>query len=179
MGQSASAGSNFAFLVEHHPGLVDLGAQAERLLHVDAAASITKVRLLAEALAQATAAHIGVFVDRREGQNELLHRLRNERMVTAEVDQAFHAIRKAGNAAAHDNAGTAGDAVKQLRLGHVVAVWFHRTFSKDRLSFKPAAFIVPPPPVDPTERLRAELAALKAATDSVSDHRYKARSLCW
>ena len=140
-----------------------LGSSAELLFHVDPPASISKVRVLAEVLAQLAAARMGVYVDRREAQIDLLRRLRDKGIVTADVYDAFHAIRKAGNAAAHDNSGTASDALSQLRLGYFVAVWFHRTLSKDRLSFKPPGFTVPRPPEDATARLRAELATLKNA----------------
>jgi len=140
-----------------------LGSQAELLFHVDPPASITKVRLLAEDLAQLAAARCSLFVDRREAQLDLLRRLRDKGVVTADVYDAFHAIRKAGNAAAHDNAGTSGEALSQLRLAFFIAVWFHRSFSKDRLTFKQPAFAVPRPPEDPTTRLRAELATLKNA----------------
>ncbi|MBX7190766.1 MAG: type I restriction-modification system endonuclease [Sandaracinaceae bacterium] len=158
-----TSSTNFGFLVEHHPRLVMLGSQAELLFHVDPPASITKVRLLAEDLAQLAAARAGLFVDRREAQVDLLRRLRDKGLVTADVHDAFHAIRKAGNAAAHDNAGTSGEALSQLRLAFVVSVWFHRTFSKDRLTFKQPAFVVPRPPEDAAARLRAELSALKNA----------------
>ncbi len=140
-----------------------LGSSAELLFHVDPPASISKVRMLAEDLAQLAAARMSLYVDRREAQIDLLRRLRDKGIVTAEVHDAFHAIRKAGNAAAHDNSGTASDALSQLRLGYFVAVWFHRTLSKDRLTFKPPGFTVPRPPEDATARLRAELATLKNA----------------
>lgn len=112
--------------------LVALGARAEVLFHVDPASSISKVRLFAELLAQLAAARCSLFVDRREPQLELLRRLRDRGVIADEVDQAFHAIRKAGNAAAHDNSGTEGEALSQLRLARTLAVWLHQTFSRDR-----------------------------------------------
>ncbi|MBN8613744.1 MAG: hypothetical protein J0L92_24320 [Deltaproteobacteria bacterium] len=53
-----------------------LGSSAELLFHVDPPASISKVRMLAEDLAQLAAARMGVYVDRREAQIDLLRRLR-------------------------------------------------------------------------------------------------------
>jgi type I restriction enzyme R subunit len=156
---------NFGFLAEHEPMLVALGAQAELLFTVDPAASIAKIRLFSELLAQEAAARCAVYTTREEPQLDRLRRLRERSIFTADVEQAFHTIRKAGNAAAHDNAGDASEALTQLRLARSLGVWFHRTFSRQR-TFSPPPFAIPRPPEDATARLRAELETLKAALAS-------------
>ncbi|HEX7481626.1 MAG TPA: type I restriction-modification system endonuclease [Polyangiales bacterium] len=155
------ASSNFAFLAKHDRRLVLLGEAAERAFHNDPVASITHLRRLAEALAQAAAAHVGIYTDEREDQLNRLRRLRDAGVLTPETAELFHALRKAGNAAVHDGAGDAGSALHALKLGRTLAIWFYRSFTRDP-SFKPGPFLPPQPPDDATGALRDELAALRA-----------------
>lgn len=156
------ASANFGFLAQYEVGLVSLAAQAETLFAIDPAASIGKTRLLAELLAQESAARIGLYTTREEPQSDLLRRLRDRGALPREVEDYFHSIRRAGNEAVHRNAGDHGAALHALKLARVIAVWFVRSFGKDR-SFKPAPFEPPRLPADATDALRAELAELRDA----------------
>jgi hypothetical protein len=65
-----------------------------------------------------------------------------------------------GNAAIHEGAGTAGEALTALKAARQLAVWFRRSFLSDP-GFRPGPFLPPAPPVDATVELRAELATLR------------------
>lgn len=156
------ASPNFGFLREHEEGLVLLAAQAETLFAVDPVASITKLRLFGEVLAQEAAARLGLYTSREENQSDLLRRLRDRGGLGRDVEDYLHAIRRAGNAAVHQNQGDHGTALYTLKIARAAAVWFHRSFSKDR-TFKPPPFEPPRPPVDATDALRSEIAVLRDA----------------
>ena len=139
-----------------------LASQAEVLFPIDPVASIGKLRLFAELLAQEAAARVGVFTSREEAQLDRLRRLRDRGAIAGEAEQAFHAIRKLGNAAIHDNAGDHGAALHALKLAHALGVWFERSFGKGK-AFKAPPFEPPRAPVDASAALRAEVDQLRAA----------------
>jgi type I restriction enzyme R subunit len=152
---------NFAFLATHDERLVVLGTQAERLFADDPHAALTKLRLFAELLAQRAAANAGLYSSYQEGQAELLARLVARGILTRDVADLFHRLRKAGNAATHEFQGDAREALHQLRMARELGVWFHRAFGAAK-GWAPGAFVPPPDPKKETEELAGELARLRA-----------------
>src|SRR5262249_12871558 len=67
--------SNYDFLADHDPRLVVLGAEAERQFAEFPVACIGTLRRFGEILAQRAAAKVGVLVDPREAQADVLSRL--------------------------------------------------------------------------------------------------------
>ena len=156
--------ANFGFLRQHDPQIIQLAALAEQLFHIDSNTCIFKLRQYAERLAKLLAANTGLYQSSEESQVELLRRLKLENVISHEVADLFHLIRKAGNKAAHNRGDTnSTDALTLLQTSHQLGIWFHRTFS-DR-NFKSKAFI---PPIDTTAERNAELnAELKAKIEAL------------
>jgi type I restriction enzyme R subunit len=152
--------SNFAFLTVHAPQLVQLGALAERYFRDDSGTAIFKLRQFAELLSRTIAAHHALYLGERETFEETLRRLSYERIIPKEVADVFHALRKAGNRAAHEAGGNHTDALSALKFARQLGVWFHRTYGKQR-DFKPGPFVPPPEPVDATAALREEIENLR------------------
>ena len=70
---------------------------------------------------------------------------------------SFHALRKTGNAAVHEDRGGHAEALTALKFARSLGVWFHRTYGRQP-TFSPGAFIPPPEPVDATAKpLREEI----------------------
>ncbi|SHK16893.1 type I restriction enzyme, R subunit [Desulfatibacillum alkenivorans DSM 16219] len=152
---------NFNFLDKHDPILVRYASQAERYVFDDPNTALFKLRQFAEVLAQHAAAYSGLYVENEDNLLAIINRLWNRGILTDEVSQLFHQIRKVGNAAVHKNAGTQGEALHQLKFARTLAVWFHKTFGHDP-SFKPGGFVPPPEPKDATQELQEELKHLQA-----------------
>ncbi|HYI12068.1 MAG TPA: type I restriction-modification system endonuclease [Thermoanaerobaculia bacterium] len=148
---------NFAFLAQHDQLFVRYAMLAERYVFEDPNSSLIKQRQLAEALARQAAASIGVDHD---DFASVLRLLRDRNAITAELADVFHFVRKAGNAAAHEGAGTQADALRTLQLTRKLAIWFHRVFSRDK-DFRAGAFVPPPNPEDASKALREELEQLR------------------
>jgi type I restriction enzyme R subunit len=155
---------NFGFLDGHDPLLVSLAALAERYFSDDPVTSLTKLRLFGETLAQHTAANVGLTRLPGEQQLDLLQRLRNNRALTPEVHELFNVIRRTGNAAVHESKGTHRDALHCLKLARQLAIWFHRSFGKNK-TFNPGPFIPPGDAASATKELQAELEKLRKALD--------------
>jgi type I restriction enzyme R subunit len=96
--------SNFGFLGGHDPQLVQLGVVAERYFRDDPGTAIFKLRQFAELLSKTIAARHALFLGERETFEDTLRRLSYERIVPKEAADVFHALRKAGNRAAHEAA---------------------------------------------------------------------------
>ena len=156
--------ANFGFLRQHDPQIIQLAALAEQFFHIDRNTCIFKLRQYAERLAKLIAANTGLYQSSEEAQVELLRRLKLENVISNEVADLFHLIRKAGNKAAHNRGDTnSTDALTLLQTSHQLGIWFHRTFS-DR-NFKSKAFI---PPTDTTAQRNAEInAELKAKIEEL------------
>ncbi len=150
---------NFGFLSAHDAKLVELGARAEGYFSSDPATAIFKLRQFAELLSKLIAAHHAAYPGDRETFEEILRRLSYERIIPKEVSDVFHALRKAGNSAAHEARGTHSDALSALKFARQLGIWFHRTYGKQP-SFRPGPFIPPREPVDASEALRDEISNL-------------------
>jgi type I restriction enzyme R subunit len=155
-----TASPNFAFLAAHDDHLVALGTLAERFFADDPNTCLLKLRQFAELLAQRAAANAGIYSTYEENQVDLLGRLRSRGIVSREVADLFHGVRKAGNAANHSLTGDHREALHQLRIARELAIWFHRAFGGNP-KFSPGPFVPPPDPAKETDALRAELDRLR------------------
>jgi type I restriction enzyme, R subunit len=107
--------SNFSFLSAHDPRLMQLGAFAERYFRDDPGTATIKLRQFAELLSKTVAAHHALYLDERQTFEETLRRLSYERIITKEVADVFHALRKVGNRAAHEASGDHRSALSACR----------------------------------------------------------------
>ena len=121
---SAQRIRNFDFLAHHDSRLAVLGAEAERQFAEFPVACIATLRRFGEILAQRAAAKVGVLVDPKEAQADLLSRLAQRGALPFAPRELFHELRRSGNAAVHDGVGDHREALHQLKqareLGGVV-----------------------------------------------------------
>jgi type I restriction enzyme R subunit len=153
------ASPNFAFLAEHDPLLLRLAMLAERYVFDDPNSSLLKQRQLAELLARKAAANVGIAFT-GDDQVSVIRALRDRNVITAEIADVFHVVRKAGNIAAHEATGTDREALAALQFTRKLAIWFHRAFGRGR-NFKPGPFIPPPNPEDASKALAETLEQLR------------------
>src|SRR5437660_11977901 len=166
--------SNFAFLGRHSPQLPELGALAERYFRDDPGTTIFKLRQFAEFLSKTIAAHHALYLGERETFEDTLRRLAFDRIIPKEAADVFHALRKAGNRAAHEARGNYTDALSALKFARQLGIWFHRTYGK-QADFKPGPFIPPPEPIDATAPLREEIESLRRRVAESEDAASRAR----
>ncbi len=168
----AAQTSNFDFLRQHDPLLADLGGLAERYFKSDPTTSLMKLRQFGEVLTQHVAACTSLYDSTDEKQFVLLNRLWDRGALTPQISQLFHGIRKAGNAANHENKGDHSEALHQLKMAYKLSIWFYKSFGNDS-HFRSGPFIPPPDPQQTTktvtlelERLREELVASQSAAET-------------
>jgi len=153
---------NFDHLKEISPELHRLGTLAERYFAEDANTSLIKSRQFGEYMVKEIAALSGVYDPAaRETTNDLLRRLATEQVLPREVADIFHAVRKSGNDATHNLAGSPAEALAALKFCRALGVWYRRTYGRDP-GFKPGPFVPPRASADIDQVTQAELAALRA-----------------
>lgn len=155
-----AASPNFAFLDLIDPQLARLGALAEWSLHVDPPTTIVKVRQFTEVLTRLVAAKQGALTVPGEGFADMLMRLQRTRLLPDKAADIFHHLRRLGNAAAHEDRGSAAQALSALKLARELGIWFHRTFTPDP-RFVPGPFVPPEPPRDASAELGAQIVVLR------------------
>lgn len=165
--------SNFNFLSAHDVQLARLGALAERYFHDDAPAGLIKLRQLAEFLAKEVAARHALLPSAQANFDDTLRALKLRAVMPREVADLFYHLKKVGNAAAHENAGTSGDVLTALKMARTAAIWFHRTYG-NAPAFKPGPFVPPAPPTDATAVLQDEVRKLQQQVRASADAEAKA-----
>lgn len=166
--------ANFGFLGAHDARLVQLGGLAERYFRDDPATAIFKLRQFAELLSKLIAAHHALYLGEQETFEDTLRRLSYERIIPKETADVFHALRKAGNSAAHEDRGSHSDALSALKFARQLGIWFHRTYGKQP-DFRPGPFVPPREPQDATVALKDEIADLRKKLAESEDTAARAR----
>jgi len=170
----AEGASNFQFLSGNNDRLYRLAALAERFFIDDAPTALTKLRSFAELMAKEIAATHAVLPPGKPTFDEVLSQLRRRSILPQQVGDIFHLIRRAGNAAVHDDTGSASDALAALKLARNLAIWFHQAYN-GQPNFRAGPFVPPTPPKDISDELRAELVALRAEVSASRDAEAAAR----
>lgn len=81
--------TNFGFLKDHDPLLLQLASTAESAFASDSNTTLLKLRQLGEALAQDIAFRVGVEVEKRSTQLELLRQVQREVNLPREVSDCI------------------------------------------------------------------------------------------
>ena len=157
MGEISS--ENFGFLKARDPDLQRLGALAERFFREDPNTALIKTRQFAELLAGQVAALTNQIPVGQATQFDLLKQLSRSGVISKEVADVFHMIRKRGNEANHDFSGTHEQALSSIKFALILGVWYHRRFRDG--SFKPPVFRPPPEPGQATAELQKKLSELE------------------
>lgn len=150
--------ANFQFLAKHDAHLLKLATGAKAYCFTEPDLSLTRLRQLCEGIATRVARYSPTAQDKQPDFYTLINSMRDDQILTSELVDAFHTVRKLCNHPVHTGEAELGTALHALKIGRGIAVWFHRLTHP---SFKPGAFIPPPRPTDPSEELAAELEELK------------------
>ena len=155
--------SNFTCLIKHDPLLFQLASTAEQAFVPDPNTTLLKLRQLGEALAQEIASRLGIELEERATQLDLLRKVQNAVNIPREVTEAFHDIRRTGNEATHEFTTHHREALRGLRTAWTLSVWYHRTFGSPAKGWKPGAFVVPEDPSERVRELEERIAILEKA----------------
>jgi type I restriction enzyme R subunit len=140
---------NFEFLRPKHPELADLGRFAEAYARPDPAGALVKLRSFMESV---VAIIYGAYRLPRPYTDSVFDLLGESAFRAAVPDVVlakFHAIRKAGNRAAHHEAPSAQVALQSLRDAFDIAQWVHLRIDSGQRAQCPA--YTEPPVTSPVD----------------------------
>lgn len=154
--------SNFSILASLSPELAKLGSRAERYFPDDPNTALIKLRQFGELLAQELSARIGIAENNQtDTQLDLIRRLDQSGVLTPEIRQLFHSLRRCGNDATHGLLSEHKPALENLKVARQLGIWFYRTFRDPNYAAGP--FTPPQVRESEAESLKQEIAALKKA----------------
>ena len=113
---------NFSFLDVYDDRLSHVAMLAERYFADDPSTCLIKLRQFAEVMGGLVAHRTGQLSDPREAFVDRLRRLQDDRIVPREAADLFHRLRRLGNHAAHEVAGSRADALSGLKMARELAV---------------------------------------------------------
>jgi type I restriction enzyme R subunit len=138
--------SNFSFLKNDWNILATFGEVAEKMIYEDVNTSVIKIRQLGEYIASAMIKSDGLDEPADGSQLDRIKILKREGLISNEIEDIFHLIRKKGNSAVHKTYigvssienfdGDEEDAHKLLALSLKLSSWFNCVYGSD-LSFDP------------------------------------------
>lgn len=140
--------SNFSFLGEKFPEIMQLGAMAERYWRSDAQSCIIKTGMLCEGLTKIMAAMDHVSLPERCDAVERINILQNRGVLPHSVADALHLIRKARNKAVHDGYAPSEEKTRYLlEIACTLCGWFYQTYVDE--SYRAVPFQTPDPETPP------------------------------
>ncbi|MED1876058.1 type I restriction-modification system endonuclease [Brevibacillus borstelensis] len=121
--------SNFSFLKNHWDILFNLAEMAERNIYVDPNTTLLKLRMFGETLTKYICALEEMNQTNELTQIDRLSLLQREDLLTEELLDMLHTIRKKGNKAAHEgNYGTIEEAKALVHFAFHLSVWFMQVY---------------------------------------------------
>jgi type I restriction enzyme, R subunit len=120
--------SNFHFLSDKWDILANLGETAERNVFIDPNTTLMKLRVFAETLTKYVLAYEEIKETYDTNQTDRIQALRRDDLISQELEDILHTIRKKGNKAMHEGYGTQKEAEVLLHMGFRLAVWFMQVY---------------------------------------------------
>ena len=134
--------SNFRFLDHDFPVLARFGETAEAYLYSDSNSCLMKLGMIGETIVNLmfTYDHIPFPVDNTAVKRIAV--LSGEGLLTQELVDILHALRKVRNKAVHENYESISDGKALLQMAHSLCEWFMQTYGDWNYQNRP--FVLPP-----------------------------------
>ena len=133
--------SNFSFLQDRFPVLANFGALAERYCYTDANSCLMKLGMIGETIVNLIFSYDRLPLPRDNRADERIKSLLREGLITSDLSDILHTLRKVRNKAVHDNYDSAEDCKALLPMAHSLAEWFMQTYGDWDYESRP--FVMP------------------------------------
>lgn len=120
--------SNFGFLSERFPELSKFGKQAENYIYSDPISSLIKQRMIEETMVNMILEFDSIRVPFGADASSKINELYRQDLITSDLRDILHAVRKAGNVAIHDNKGDVKKAKTLIEMTYSLSEWFYQTY---------------------------------------------------
>ena len=134
-------GSNFAFLESDFPILAQFGQKAEVYLYSDSNSCLMKLGMIGETIVNLMFTYDRIALPTENTAVNRIAALSREGLLTQDLVDILHALRKARNKAVHDNYASVSDGKSLLEMAHSLCEWFMQTYGDWNYQNKP--FVMP------------------------------------
>lgn len=133
--------SNFAFLETDFPVLAQLGRNAEAYLYSDANSCLMKLGMIGETIVNLMFTYDRIVPPKENSAVERINVLSREGLLTQDLVEILHALRKARNRAVHENYESVSDGKTLLQMAYGLCEWFMQTYGD--WNYQNQEFIMP------------------------------------
>jgi len=120
--------SNFDFLERYWPGMAELGRAAELYLYADSSRCVAAIGLLAEQAAREICAIEEIALPEQASHTDRLRELKHAQVLPPQIEEIFHALRKARDSALYLGLEPGEQAGVLLHLVFNLCYWFMEVY---------------------------------------------------
>lgn len=133
--------SNFAFLKSHFPVLANFGILAEKYCYSDSNSCIMKLGMIGETIVNLMLTYDKIKIPPECNAVTKIKILSLQGLLTPDLSDILHALRKARNKAAHTNYENIKEGQTLLEMAYSLCEWFMQTYGD--LQYKHCKFVMP------------------------------------
>lgn len=129
--------SNFKFLEAHFPVLANFGELAETYCYSDPNSCLMKLGMIGETIVNLIFTYDRIPVPCDNSAVNRINALFSEGLLTKDLTDILHALRKVRNRAVHENYAEASDCPVFLEMAHSLSEWFMQTYGDWNYQHRP------------------------------------------
>ena len=133
--------SNFAFLKSHFPVLANFGILAEKYCYSDSNSCIMKLGMIGETIVNLMLTYDKIKIPTDCNAVTKIKILSLQGLLTPDLSDILHALRKARNKAVHTNYENIKEGQTLLEMAYSLCEWFMQTYGD--LQYKHCKFVMP------------------------------------
>ena len=133
--------SNFYFLEADFPVLAQFGLKAEAYLYSDSNSCLMKLGMIGETIVNLMFTYDRITLPIENTAVNRITTLFREGLLTQDLVDILHALRKTRNKAVHDNYASVSDGKTLLQMAHGLCEWFMQTYGDWNYQNQP--FVMP------------------------------------
>ena len=120
--------SNFDFLKKDFPVLYNFGIQAERYCYNDSNSCLMTLGMIGETIVNLMFTYDRIAPPDDNPAVKRIDTLYREGLLTQDLVDILHALRKTRNKAVHENYASVDEGKKLLQMSHSLCEWFMQTY---------------------------------------------------
>jgi type I restriction enzyme R subunit len=120
--------SNFEFLRSHFPVLANFGELAERYCYSDSNSCLLKLGMIGETIVKLIFTYDRIALPTIDNAVNRIDTLSREGLITRDLADILHALRKIRNKAVHENYACIEDDLSLLQMTYGLCEWFMQTY---------------------------------------------------
>ena len=137
IGVSSIVYSNFDFLKEKFPVLANFGELAEKYLYSDSNSCLLKLGMIGETIVNLIFIYDRIDLPVDNTSANRIHTLYREGVVTSDLADILHGLRKIRNKAVHENYASVEDGKIFIQMAYSLTEWFMQTYGDWNYQNKP------------------------------------------